>query len=136
MNTPEYKIIKTESLETLEFLVNQAINGKGKEVTVLGGVMIEIYPNYSPRYYQAILIKEVINQQILVERSDIIPFRPINDVGEDIKLVDDFYGKTKLLDNIDDAVSTLKKERKKQLKKEVPKVIHESNQRLPNSWDL
>lgn len=32
--------------------------------------------------------------------------------AEEIKLVDDFYGKTKLLDNVDDAIDKMKQDRK------------------------
>lgn len=112
MNTTEYKILEAKSPKELQTLVNQAIMEIGKEVTMVGSMVAEIYPNFPPAYYQAILIKEAISEQVLLEKFGI-------NVNEECKLI--------LEDN---------KKTKKKKEKEVPKVIYESNQRTPNSWDL
>ena len=115
MNTTEYKILEAKSPKELQTLVNQAIMEIGKEVTMVGGMVAEIYPNFPPAYYQAILIKEAISEQVLLEKFGI--------------------GKDEYKKELGLVVEENKKTKKKK-EKEVPKVIHESNQRTPNSWEL
>ena len=80
---------------------------------------------YPPIYYQAILIKEGINQQVLLEKFGIKPDKAVLEILEE---KDGPFAEINYSEGL--------KKTKKKKEKEVPKVIHESNQRLPNSWDL
>lgn len=67
MNTPEYKILEALTTKELQTFVNQAIMEAGKNVTLIGGLVAEIYPNFPPKYYQAILVQQSQDNRILLE---------------------------------------------------------------------
>lgn len=72
MNTPEYRILKAGNTQELQNLVNQAITTDNKDVTVLGGMCVAVYEGYPPLYYQAILIKDAIDEKLLLEKFGIV----------------------------------------------------------------
>ena len=55
----EYKIIKSTLVEDLERDINALIaktNDEGGTIEILGSLGVEVYPGFSPTYYQAVLI--------------------------------------------------------------------------------
>jgi hypothetical protein len=74
----EYSIIEKSSRDLLQEAINSLLTksyANGDEVTVLGGVAVEVYPGFPPSYLQAILIERNIKEQskLLLENFGIFP---------------------------------------------------------------